>query len=149
MIIFSKANPLFLRKNCLLILVVFLAILYILSLEKWFTQNQLPLLWILNEIKSFNFRSSRPGLFYKKTFQKILWALLKKRLWNRCNLWNLKKDLSCGTPANGWFWILHSFKSYMSHSIIHFINRNSKKWNYYVLNVFNSISTLENYRQKK
>ena len=38
---------------------------------------------------------------------------------------------------------------YMSHFIIHFIKRNSKKGNYYILNVFNKISTSKNYRQKK
>ena len=38
---------------------------------------------------------------------------------------------------------------YISHSIIHFIKRNSKKGDYYFLNVFNRISTSENYRQRK
>ena len=38
---------------------------------------------------------------------------------------------------------------YISHSIIHFIKRNSKKGDYYFLNVFNRTSTSENYRQKK
>ena len=62
------------------------------------------------------------------------------------NLANFLKKPSCRTPANGWFWILNSFQFYMSHSIIHLIYRNSKKRNNYFLNVFNRISTSENYR---
>ena len=38
---------------------------------------------------------------------------------------------------------------FMSHSIIHFIKRNSKKGYYYFLNVFKRVSTSENYRQNK
>ena len=57
----------------------------------------------------------------------------------------LLKTLSCRTSANGWFWIL---QVYMSHSIICFIKWNSKKGNYYFLNIFNRILAPDNYRQK-
>ena len=47
-------------------------------------------------------------------------------------------------------WMVLDFEQfYMSHSIIYFIKRDSKKGNYYFLNVFNRTSTSENYRQKK
>ena len=46
-------------------------------------------------------------------------------------------------------WLLVDFAQfYMSHSIIHFINQNRKKENYF-LNASNRISALENYHQKK
>ena len=47
------------------------------------------------------------------------------------------------------FLVLDFEQFYMSHSIIHFIKVTSKKVNYYLSNVFNRISTSENYRQKK
>ena len=40
-------------------------------------------------------------------------------------------------------WLVLDFEQfYMSHSIIHFTKRNSKKGNFYLLNVFNRISAL-------
>ena len=47
------------------------------------------------------------------------------------------------------FLVLDFKQFYVSHSIIHFIKGTSKKVNYYLSNVFNRISTSENYRQKK
>ena len=85
-----------------------------------------------------------------KFCQSSLATLLKKRLWHMCMSVNLAKFFekqSCRTPAKGWFWNFAQF--YMSHSTIYFINWNSKKGDYYFLNVFNRISTLENYSQKK
>ena len=47
-------------------------------------------------------------------------------------------------------WLILDFAHFhTSHSIYHFIKRNSKKGNYYFLNIFNRISTSKNYRQKK
>ena len=57
----------------------------------------------------------------------------------------LLKNLFYRTPGNGWFWIL---QFYLFHSIICFIKVNSKKGNYYFLNVFNRISAPDNYCQK-
>ena len=50
----------FFRKNCFLIV------------SQQFTENELPLLSILNERRSFIFRSSHPQVFYKKVSHKIL-----------------------------------------------------------------------------
>ena len=46
-------------------------------------------------------------------------------------------------------WLVLDFGFYMSHFIHYFIKQNSKKGNYYFLNVFNRISTTENYYQNK
>ena len=50
----------FFRKNCFLIV------------SQQFTENELPLISILNERRSFIFRSSHPQVFYKKVSHKIL-----------------------------------------------------------------------------
>ena len=63
---------------------------------------------------------------------------------------NLAKFFKKPILQNTCEWLVLDFAQfYMSHSIIHFIKRNSKKGNYYFLNVFNRISTSENYHQKK
>ena len=126
-------------------------ILYILSLEKQFTKNQY--LKILNESLSFSEAVVRkcPIIKLLITFcQSSLATLIKKRLRRRCISVNLAKFLKNPILQNTCKWLVLDFEQFcMSHSIIHFIKRNSKKGNYYFLNVFNRISTSENYRQKK
>ena len=76
-------------------------------------------------------------------------TLLKKRLWHRCISVNLAKFFKKPILQNTCEWLVLDFAQfYMSHSIIYFIKRNSKKGNYYLLNVLSRISTSENYRQK-
>ena len=87
-------------------------------------------------------------MFYKKVAHKILSKFT-------CNL--IKKETAtqayvCEFSEHIWQntckWLVLDFAQfYMSHSIIYFIKRNSKKWNYYFLNVFNRTSISENYRQ--
>ena len=93
-------------------------------------------------------------MFYKKLRIKLcqnsLATLLKRRLQHRCISVNLAKFFKKSILQNTCEWLVLDFvQFYMSHSIIYFIKRNSKKGNYYFLNVFNRISTSENYRQKK
>ena len=97
------------------------AILYILSLEKYFTKNQLPLLKNLNKRKSFVVRNSRSLVFYKKVGHKILSKftcnLIKKETPTQVYLCEFSEILKKSrTPGNGWFWILHSFTSTQSNN---------------------------------
>ena len=85
-----------------------------------------------------------------KFCQSSLATLLKKRFGHRWISVNLAKFFKKPILQNTCEWLVLDFAQfYMSHSIIYFIKRNSKKGNYYFLNVFNRISTSENYRQKK
>ena len=93
-------------------------------------------------------------MFYKKLRIKLcqnsLATLLKRRLQHRCISVNLAKFFKKSILQNICEWLVLDFVHfYMSRSILYFIKRNSKKGNYYFLNVFNRISTSENYRQKK
>ena len=63
---------------------------------------------------------------------------------------NLVKFFKKPILQNTCEWLVLDFAQfYMSHSIIYFIKRNSKKGHYDFFNVFNRISTSENYHQKK
>ena len=85
-----------------------------------------------------------------KFCQNSLATLLKKRLRHRCIFVNLAKICKNAVLQNNCKWLVLDFAQfYMSHSIIYFIKRIIKKRNFYFLNVFNRISTSENYRQKK
>ena len=77
-----------------------------------------------------------------KFCQSSLAALLKKRLLHKCISVNLAKFLKKPILQNTCKWLVLDFAQfYMSHSIIYFIKWNSKKGNYYFLNVFSRIST--------
>ena len=85
-----------------------------------------------------------------KFSQSSLATLLKKRLRHRYISVNLAKFLKSPTLQKTCKWLVLDFvQFYTSHSLIHFINRNSKNGNYYFFNVLNRILTSENYRQKK
>ena len=73
--------------------------------------------------------------------QSSLATLIKRRLRRRCISINLTKFLKNLILQN-----TDVEQFYMSHFIIYFIMRNSKKGNYYFLNVFNRISTSNNYQ---
>ena len=67
--------------------------------------------------------------------QNSLATLIKKRLRHGCISVNLAKFLKNSILQNTCKWLVLDFeKFYMSHSIINFIKRNSKRGNYYFLN---------------
>ena len=96
-------------------------------------------------------------MFYKKASHKILSKftcnLIEKETptqVHRCISVNLVKFFKKPILQNTYEWLVLDFAQfYIPDSIIYFIKRNSKKENYYFLNVFNRLSTSENYRQKK
>ena len=73
----------------------------------------------------------------------------KKRLQQRCISLDLPKFFQKVILQNTCEWLVFDFAQfYRCHSIIYLIKGNSKKGNYCFLNVFNRISTSENYHQK-
>ena len=139
----------FFRKDCFLILVSFWTFYYTIVYLKWIT-------FVMNfeRKKLFHFQNSRPYVLHKKVAQKILSKftcnLIKKETPAHVYFVNLAKLFKSFFLQNSCEWLVLDFAQfYKSHSIIYFIKRNSKKGNYYFLNVFNRISASENYRQKK
>ena len=77
-----------------------------------------------------------------KFCQSSLAILSERRLRHRCISVNLAKFFKKPILQNIYKWLFLDFAQfYMSRSIIYFIKRNSRKRNYYLLNVFNRIST--------
>ena len=109
-----------------------MAILCILRSKKQFTKDQFS--------EAIVCKCSVKRLLIKFC-QSLLATLLIKGLRHRC--------ISVKILQNTCKWLVLDFAHFhMSHSINHFLKWNIKKGNYYFLNIFNSISTSEKYRQK-
>ena len=114
----------------------------------------LPLLEILKERLSFSeavVRNCSVRKIAHKFLPEFACNLIIKETYTQvyfCEFSKFIKKTYLAEPICKWL-ILDFEQFYMSHSILHFIKRKSKKGNYFLLNVFNRISTLENYCQKK
>ena len=106
---------------------VVLVILYILSLEKYFTKISVTFIMKFERKKVFHFQKQSPvkKVVHKVFYEKVVHKILSKFTCNVVNKETPTQVYFCEfsqilkksrTPANGWFRILHSFTSTRSNN---------------------------------